>query len=125
MAATPPMLRSCRVGKGAGQVHRSFPVRRHSAVHTLRRCEFDAARSSPHLPQRRAIFLVFELHPNCLELVTNTIGLLEVLRPARGIASVDERHHLALVDGASALGLLANAERAQRRPKRRKITATM
>src|SRR5262249_5811790 len=56
-----------------------------------------ASRSSLHLPDRRAVFLVLELDSHRIELVANLIRYLEVLRLACGVAGVDQCYDLVVV----------------------------
>src|ERR1700704_1367209 len=57
-----------------------------------------AARSSLHLPDRRAVFLVLELDAHRLELVADSVGFLEILRLAGGIARVDKLFDRSLIE---------------------------
>src|SRR5262245_56628532 len=62
-----------------------------------------AARSSRNLPSCAAL-RVFEHNSHRRKLVADAICLLEIPGPAGGVAGIDQRHDLVLVDVALAFG---------------------
>src|SRR5437764_8964790 len=105
-----PLWERVDASEASGRVRGSFPTPPHPprsqglARHPLpqgeRVTEFaslqevSVAPSPLHLPGRRAVLFVFELNAHCPELITNAIGLTEVLRLAGGVARVDQRRDL-------------------------------
>src|SRR5262245_1765317 len=77
--------------------------------------------SSLHLPDRGAIFLVLELDAHGRELVADAVGVLEVSGLAGGVAGIDQRDDLVLVDVALAFGSALESECPQSRAERGEI----
>src|SRR5712671_3371061 len=95
LAAAVMAASACQIARRSAHARMGLEIRRIAPQRSLPPCgwgreqaEFAsrAVRSSLHLPQGPAIFLVFKLDAHRLEFIANAIRLLEVLHLACGIA---------------------------------------